>query len=328
MKKILICALVLVTFDVSANNLSTPCSNSLSNTQLTDKAIQVVTSPTLGASNLGNTVTSQAADCANQQTQQWLNNLLSTDRGVTEISGNFVQRHNPQWGILLVRPLMESDDRINTTFMQGSVFRQGDRTTTNIGLGYRRLIADKKVLLGANAFYDYEFPYGNQRSSVGGEVRTTIGELNVNYYQGMSGWVNSSNGMLEKSLGGYDAEFGLALPYMPNTHLRAKTFRWKNIEGMSDIFGNKYSLTGPVGAGFNIEAGRTIYNSGQTANNFFMINWVFGGDKSSRNKSFQFREIAYSLDSMEDKRFEKVRRENIIVKAQKDNNFTVQITGF
>jgi len=41
-------------------------------------------------------------------------------------------------------------------FTQGGVTRFNDRTTTNIGLGARRLVMDKKLLLGANAFYDQE----------------------------------------------------------------------------------------------------------------------------------------------------------------------------
>ena len=327
--------LLILLFGISnamAQEVNVPCSGNLNSNQLTDKAIQAAGSIANGGSanvnSLTSTVTNQITDCANQATRQWLNNLLATDRGVTEISGNFVSSNLPSWGILLVRPLTESADKKHTTFFQGSVFVQGDRTTTNYGLGYRQLVADKKVLLGVNAFFDYEFPYANQRTSIGGEIRTTVGELNVNYYQGVSGWVTASNGMLEKALGGYDAELAIALPYIPSAHVRAKAFRWFGVEGLDDVYGYQYSLTGAIGYGFGIEAGSTIYSSGQPTNNFMKLTWTIGGDRSQNQKQFKFRDTAYALESMEDRRFEKVRRENTIVKAQKASDFKITVTGF
>ena len=41
-----------------------------------------------------------------------------------------------------------------------------------------------------------------------------------------------------------------------------------------------------------------------------------------------FSDKAYSLDSMENRRYDKVRRENLIVKQKKNGSFSVKVKGF
>ena len=91
----------------------------------------------------------------------------------------------PTTGVLVVAPLSDRSDVKNTLFTQVSTFYTDNRTTVNLGLGYRRLEWDNKLLLGANLFYDHEFPYDHQRTSVGLEARTTAGEINFNQYWGI-----------------------------------------------------------------------------------------------------------------------------------------------
>jgi len=311
-------------------NTNTP-SSSISGNPLADKLAQLAQTSSGGSSggSLIDSAKGQAANVVTQEGQDVLNNLFSTDRGTTEIGGTTMQNSLPIWNILLVRPIYESEDKIHTTFTQMSVFSQGNRTTGNLGLGYRQLVADKKVLLGTNAFYDYEFPYGNQRSSIGGEIRSSVGELNLNYYVGTSGWVNTTNGIQEKSLGGYNAELAVALPYMPTTQLRANSFSWTGINGLPNTNGTQYSLTGAIWYGLNLDLGRYIYNNGALPNsNYARLFWIFGGDISPNQKQFRFTEHPYELTSMEDRRYEKVRRENLIVKAQQNANFGVYAVGY
>jgi adhesin/invasin len=193
----------------------------VSGNPLADKLTQLAQSSMSGGGSGGivNSVQNQAGSYLSSEGSQVLNNLFSTSRGTTEIGATTMQNGLPMYNILMVRPIYESADKIHTTFTQMSAFTQNGRTTGNFGLGYRQLVADKKILLGTNAFYDYEFPYGNQRASVGGEIRSSVGELNLNYYMGTSGWVSGANGLQEKSLGGYNAELAVALPYMPTTQL-------------------------------------------------------------------------------------------------------------
>lgn len=283
---------------------------------------------------------SQAKEILTQQTQSLLHNMFSYQRGTTEISGGSYQNGIPIWNLLLVRPVWESEDNVHTTFLQGSVFRQGGQETTgNIGLGYRQLVADKKVLLGANTFYDYQFPIGSQRQSLGLEARTSVGEVNANYYVGTTGWMNTANWDQNKALNGYDAELAVAFPFVPSLQARAKTFRWMGTGGINDTFGNTYSLTGAVWQGLYVEAGHSTFNSQYQSNvllgavpmmggNFVKVSWIVGGDRSSNQKTIRFMNTAYKFESMEERRYEKVRRENLIVSAQRNTNFGFYAVGY
>jgi adhesin/invasin len=310
------------------NSAPTP---SMSGNPLADKLTQLAQSSMSGSGSGGiaNSVQNQASSYLSSEGSQVLNNLFSTSRGTTEIGATTMQNGLPMYNILLVRPIYESADKIHTTFTQMSAFTQNGRTTGNFGLGYRQLVADKKILLGTNAFYDYEFPYGNQRTSVGGEIRSSVGELNLNYYMGTSGWVSGANGLQEKSLGGYNAELAVALPYMPTTQLRVNSFSWTGVTGLPNTSGTQYSMTGAIWWGLNLDIGRYQYNDNALPNaNYARLFWIFGGDLSPNQKQFRFTEYAYKLESMENRRYEKVRRENIIVKATRSSSYTVGIIGY
>lgn len=62
----------------------------------------------------------------------------------------------PEYTIRTIQPLFQSPGQQDTVFVQASLARYslaGEvRTTGNIGAGYRRLLLDKTVLLGVNAF--------------------------------------------------------------------------------------------------------------------------------------------------------------------------------
>jgi adhesin/invasin len=146
---------------------------------------------------------------------------------------------------------------------------------------------------------------------------------------GTSGWVTAANGMQEKSLGGYNAELAVALPYMPTTMLRANTFSWSGINSIPNTNGMQYSITGPIWYGLNLDVGRVNYsNSAMPNSNYAKVMWIFGGDLSPNQKQFRFSEHAYELKSMEDRRYEKVRRENLIVKAQQNASWGFYTVGY
>ena len=86
-------------------------------------------------------------------------------------------------GVLVVRPLSDPSNITNTIFTQGSLyFSDEGRKTLNLGLGDRFLTLDNKLLLGANIFYDHEFPYDHGRTSLGLEAKSSVGEINYNKY--------------------------------------------------------------------------------------------------------------------------------------------------
>ena len=274
-------------------------------------------------SGLAGTATSMANSAAAGVTKSYLERYFPT----VELQLDLFNRNKPQSGILILAPIWE-DDR-NLIFTQDSAYHKDNRTTLNVGLGYRRLEMDKKLLLGVNTFYDYEFPYGNTRSSLGFEARTTVGELNLNRYWGMSGWKDAGTGFEERSLGGTDVEVGVPLPYMNWAKAYARSFVWNAVDGMSDLRGNDLSLRAqiPVLPGLAIEAGHRNYNGAVKDEDFLRVTYNLTELVRDRKAEPWLSERAYQLSSMENRRYDKVRRENIIVKQRRSKAGTSACDG-
>src|SRR6056300_1592082 len=175
----------------------------------------------------------------------------------------------PISSVLVLAPLSDPDDVKNTFFTQISTFYTDNRTTVNLGLGYRRLEFDNKLLLGVNLFYDHEFPYDHQRTSVGLEARTTAGEINFNQYWGISGWQDGRGQFDERALGGTDLEIGVPVPYMNWMTFYARGFVWDRVDGVNDLKGNDLSLRARIN-GWSVTAGKRSYN-GLNDNDFIQV---------------------------------------------------------
>ena len=241
----------------------------------------------------------------------------------TDISIKSTEGLKPQIGILTFKPLNDTDDGL--TFFQGSFFTHdgGDRNTLNLGLGKRIFSDDESVMFGLNSFYDYEIDYDHQRASIGGEIKSSILELSTNHYFGISGEQTGKNNIKEEVADGYDLEFGAHVPYMPTAKMYAKIFEY-DIPGGSDFEGVEYSSNiGIPNSGMNFEVGYKDYgNNGYDDQWFF--NLTFSLSKMNPNTSF-VSDKAFERVSMKDKKYEKVRRENLIVKSKA---FSVKAGGF
>jgi len=231
----------------------------------------------------------------------------------------------------VVAPLSDPDDIFNTYFTQGSVFYEDNRTTLNLGLGYRKLSDNKMLLTGINAFYDHEFPYDHGRTSIGLEARTTVWEINANKYWATTKWKTGKSGYEERALDGYDIEAGVPLPYMNWATVFVKNFQWDSeISGSKDIKGNDVRLRAfmPGIDGLEIQAGRILYSdSTGTDESYINIRYnvtEFFKDKPT-NVTQWISKDAYKLESMEDRRFDRVRRTNTIVKQIK--SIGVKVSG-
>jgi len=223
-------------------------------------------------------------------------------------------------GILIVVPLSDPKDIKNTFFTQDSVYHNDNRTTVNLGLGYRRLEMDNKLLLGVNAFYDHEFPYDHGRTSIGLEARTTIGEVNFNQYFATTGWKTAKGSNQEHALGGTDLEVGLPLPYMNWAKLYGRGFIWYGEDNTKDLKGGDISLRAQVPGipGLSVEGGRRLFSTtGYDDQSFLRVNLNVTDLYALKTTQPLFSERAYSFDSMENQRYAKVRRENLIVKQKK-----------
>ena len=231
-------------------------------------------------------------------------------------------------GILVVAPLSDKEDIQNTIFTQLSAFYVDSRTTLNAGLGYRRLEFDNTLMLGVNAFYDHEFPYDHGRFSIGLEARTTVGEVNANIYKANTKWRRGEDGNQERALDGWDVEAGLPLPYMNWATVFLKRYEWDAYDGVADAKGNDVQLRAyiPVIPGLEIQAGRTFRDS-LSDENYMTLTYNVTEAISKRDKPIEQKWIsnnAYKLASMESRRYEKVRRENIIVKQVSGGKLSVK----
>jgi hypothetical protein len=243
-----------------------------------------------------------------------------------EIGGSFYSETDENFHILTVQPLYESGSLRDTIFMQGSVFGYDGRHAVNLGIGYRRLTWENRLLIGINGFYDHEFPYDHARSSLGLEVRSSAFEINSNKYFAETGYKADEDGSQTRTLPGYDIEFGLTLPYFNAVTVFGKRFVWEAFDNVDDVKGDVLSIRGKF-RGFELEAGYTDYTSGGLKDEKFLklsYKIPLGAQNKSNNKKF-VADKPWSFSSMEGNRLDKVRRENKIFKQKK---FSVSVGGF
>lgn len=250
----------------------------------------------------------------NSELDAYAEELVSARLSNSEVSIRGIANGKPTFGLLTVQPIYESKDLADTFFSQISAFNNDDRQTLNLGLGYRRLSEDKFWLYGLNVFYDHEFPYDHRRSSVGIELRSSVIEINSNRYFGMSKWKLGQGGLEERALGGYDVEVGLSIPYMPGSKLYHKSFRWDGEEGSDHLKGTSTSLAisgSLIVPGLTLEVGSKYFDN---RNRRSFVSLTYAYPSRGIRETPLFSSEMYKLTSMVDRRLEKVRRENLIVK--------------
>ena len=265
---------------------------------------------TLFVFNVSNADTSKIKDNFFSSIESFLDgNFDDTDFSIKSTEGL-----KPQIGILTFKPLNDTDEGL--TFFQGSFFTHdgGDRNTLNLGLGKRIFSDDESVMFGLNSFYDYEIDYDHQRASIGGEIKSSILELSTNHYFAISNEVTGKNNIKEEVADGYDLEIGAHVPYVPTAKFYTKYFEY-DIPGGSDFEGLEYSSKiGIPNTGLDFEVGFKDYGNNGYEDQWF-FNLTFNINKMNSNTSL-ISDQAFERTSMTDKKYEKVRRENIIVKSK------------
>ena len=100
-------------------------------------------------------IATEKAKVANKVTS-FVKDTIQDNFQNTEVSITGMEDAKPQWEIITVQPIRDTGDDL--TFFQGSLLRwDGDRDTINLGIGQRKFLLDKNLLVGVNAFYDHEF---------------------------------------------------------------------------------------------------------------------------------------------------------------------------
>jgi len=224
--------------------------------------------------------------------------------------------------ILFVSPLSDINNKENTLFTQGSIYFSDDnRETLNLGIGNRKLLINDTLMLGANIFYDNEIDYGHTRASFGIEAISSVGSLRANQYYAISGAKDAGEAQ-EKALDGSDIEVGVPLPYLPWTNFYLRTFEWKGADGVADLKGDEMSLEAKLPLGLNLAVGKRSNDGSTEDKEFIKLTWTCC---SNEEQDFGISDKAYSLTSVADQRFQKVRRQNLIIKQQ---DLTLSIIGF
>ena len=282
--------------------------------------------PAIANADLKTSALNKASSIVNSKTNTAVGSFLNEHFPTSEFSLSSGLTDKVRGGVLVVAPLSDPSNITNTIFTQGSLyFSDEGRKTLNLGLGNRFLTLDNKLLLGANAFYDHEFPYDHGRTSLGLEAKSSVGEINYNKYFRHTSWKKGKGDKQEKALDGHDIEIGAPLPYLPWAKIYTKKFYYEAGDGVEDLKGDDLKLSAELPYGIGIEIGKRSYSSsGQVDEEFVNITW---STSVGRNKDASLFELvsdeAYQLTSVEDKRYDKVRRENLIVK-QKSGSLTIE----
>ena len=284
--------------------------------------------PAIANADLKTSALNKASSVVNSKTNTAVGSFLNEHFPTSEFSLSSGLTDKVRGGVLVVAPLSDPSNITNTIFTQGSLyFSDEGRKTLNLGLGNRFLTLDNKLLLGANAFYDHEFPYDHGRTSLGLEAKSSVGEINYNKYFRHTSWKKGKGDKQEKALDGHDIEIGAPLPYLPWAKIYTKKFYYEAGDGVEDLKGDDLKLSAELPYGIGIEIGKRSYSSsGQVDEEFVNITW---STSVGRNKDASLFELvsdeAYQLTSVEDKRYDKVRRENLIVKQRSGE---LSIEGF
>ncbi|MFU2024070.1 Ig-like domain-containing protein [Bordetella avium] len=115
----------------------------------------------------------------------------------------------------------------NTGLLQLGGHNQNNRPTANLGGVYRRDI-NERLMLGANAFLDYEFAKQHLRGSLGVEAIAPEFSFYGNVYAPMSGWTGAKrdNRREERPASGMDLGMKYSPGFAPGLSLKANYFRW------------------------------------------------------------------------------------------------------
>jgi hypothetical protein len=176
---------------------------------------------------------------------QWLNNANVPDwLKRTDINVNFQQDFKPQYTISTIQPLYMSSVH-NTLFTQDRIAYRNDRTSYNIGGGYRYLTSNEQWMVGVNSFVDYRNHEDHSRLGVGGEMFHPYATLRANYYNRLSGWEKtnetSSQTIYERPMDGFDLKMEVPMPFLPWARYSLSYYQWQRDYG-GDIEGYRSML--------------------------------------------------------------------------------------
>lgn len=261
----------------------------------------------------------------NKIKSNYLNELkskISNWSPLTELNIEQIEANKPEYSIKTLIPLLDDLKSKNINFFQGSLYRHdgGKRHTFNLGYGYRVLSKDKKKIVGTNFFYDNEFPHNHQQVGLGFELKSSVIDFNSNYYKPITKWKTGENSKLERGMKGHSFELGGQVPYIPSAKIFLKNSKRYAIEQNNDLKTNTISLfvENFIYNGLDFEAGYNDKNNRQDTH-FLRLNYKINSNNFERNKSNFISKNVFNFENIESRKYEKVRRENKIIKEVKNS---------
>ena len=232
--------------------------------------------------------------------------------GDTEVQISARENNKPEFSIMTVMPISVHPGK-DAWFVQlqlnNTQIRSVNRYTTNVGLGYRSLSANKNTMIGGNVFIDYDAK-GNSRYSLGFEFRTAVFDILINYYEAISGQKTVGD-FKERALNGNDMSINGQVPYLPWAKINLTHYEWKKVNNSKNSKGDKLSfellLTPSVVLEFGVDD-----NNIQKKDNFAKIAFVYPPREGPSASTDFVSDEAFPDGDMSSQLLSKVKRSNKI----------------
>ncbi|MDC3403191.1 inverse autotransporter beta domain-containing protein [Candidatus Pelagibacter sp.] len=173
---------------------------------------------------------------------------LIPGEGHTEVSIDLREDSKPNYSILAVRELLKIDS--GNIFTQFSLLEteqaNEEKIIGNFGLGSRKLLNEKTLLVGFNAFVDNDFSETNRRASIGLELRNSVLDFHSNIYKGLQ---DSDD---ERVLDGWDYRLASQVPYLHWSKIFINHYEWDGVL-RDDIKGTKMGAEVILTKSLNLE---------------------------------------------------------------------------
>lgn len=228
----------------------------------------------------------------------------------TDISFNVQKYTKPVTSIETIQPIFR--DQRNTLFWQGRIAYTDIVPTANLGIGYRYLTNNKKLMWGINSFYDQTLRYSHKRAGLGAEMFTQLFTFRANYYDALSGkrYVGTTT---EQALNGYDFSVETPIPYISWVRLNAEGYHWQAKRNATSVNGTAVSFRIHPTNQLEINVGYAYDNSKETQG-FFNLAYYLGSPAYVQySATARKSDATYAPRDLEQMRLEKVRRHNDIV---------------
>lgn len=242
------------------------------------------------------------------------------------------ENNAPEYSILTVQPLWESENVQDTVFTQLSYRRyemfSQDRNVANMGLGYRRLLFDNTVLVGANGFFDYEFNNHHQRPSLGVEAKWAGLDFSANRYWGTSSAHSTDRnaGTEEEPLDGHDIQLTAQVPYLPWARVSGRRYWWQTKTASEDIKGWEAGVEMDLFQNIQLEAGVNSDNflTDPDENEVYLMSrFHFNFNRPVAASSQVVSSKPWLMRDMTDYRLDKVKRENKIIVERRSSGVVI-----